>query len=280
MPSGYITTHIDVAQVVLYAFWIFFFGLILHIRREDKREGYPLESDRSHRAPRTPIVGFPSMPPPKVWHMPHGEADLIAPRAPEVQPEIRGVVDADRPLFGYPLQPTGNPLRDAVGPASYVMRRDIPDRTLHGDPKIGPMRLLGGYKIFDGDPDPVGMPVVAADGRVAGTVEDVWVDRAEPRILYFQVALDGGMNDATALEDAGPHLPNVPGHVLLPTGFAKVQARHNRVKVASITAADFAFVPGHARMDAITRREEDAIMGYFGGGHLYSHPRRRRGALS
>ena len=34
------------AQVVLYAFWIFFAGLILYLRREDKREGYPLESDR------------------------------------------------------------------------------------------------------------------------------------------------------------------------------------------------------------------------------------------
>ena len=53
MPTGAITQYIDVAQVTLYAFWIFFALLIFYLRREDKREGYPLESDRSgldHRA--------------------------------------------------------------------------------------------------------------------------------------------------------------------------------------------------------------------------------------
>lgn len=36
--------YIDGAQIALYAFWIFFAGLIYYLRREDKREGYPLES--------------------------------------------------------------------------------------------------------------------------------------------------------------------------------------------------------------------------------------------
>ena len=36
-PAGYI----DIAQVVLYAFWIFFAGLIFYLHRENKREGYP-----------------------------------------------------------------------------------------------------------------------------------------------------------------------------------------------------------------------------------------------
>jgi photosynthetic reaction center H subunit len=39
-----ITESIDVAQVVLYVFWVFFFSLIFWLRREDRREGYPLES--------------------------------------------------------------------------------------------------------------------------------------------------------------------------------------------------------------------------------------------
>ncbi|HEY5309302.1 MAG TPA: photosynthetic reaction center subunit H, partial [Casimicrobiaceae bacterium] len=47
MHAGAITSYIDVAQIALYAFWIFFAGLIFYLRREDKREGYPLESDRS-----------------------------------------------------------------------------------------------------------------------------------------------------------------------------------------------------------------------------------------
>ena len=45
--TGAITQYIDVAQIVLYVFWFFFAGLIWYLRREDKREGYPLESDRS-----------------------------------------------------------------------------------------------------------------------------------------------------------------------------------------------------------------------------------------
>jgi hypothetical protein len=44
MPVGAITNYIDVAQLVLYVFWFFFFALIFWIRTEDKREGYPAES--------------------------------------------------------------------------------------------------------------------------------------------------------------------------------------------------------------------------------------------
>ena len=40
---GAITSYIDIAQVVLYLFWIFFFGLIIYLHREGKREGYPPE---------------------------------------------------------------------------------------------------------------------------------------------------------------------------------------------------------------------------------------------
>ncbi|MBP8290924.1 MAG: photosynthetic reaction center subunit H, partial [Chromatiaceae bacterium] len=63
MYTGALTSHLDVAQIVLYAFWLFFAGLIIYLRREDKREGYPLESDRS----QIKVVGFPSMPEPKTF---------------------------------------------------------------------------------------------------------------------------------------------------------------------------------------------------------------------
>jgi photosynthetic reaction center H subunit len=48
------THSFDFAQLVLYAFWIFFAGLVLYLRREDKREGYPLESDHG------PVNGWPT----------------------------------------------------------------------------------------------------------------------------------------------------------------------------------------------------------------------------
>lgn len=53
------TSRLDFAQIVLYAFWIFFFSLIYYLRREDKREGYPLVSSRGL------TNGWPSPPPPK-----------------------------------------------------------------------------------------------------------------------------------------------------------------------------------------------------------------------
>ena len=69
MPTGAITGYIDVAQIVLYAFWVFFAGLIFYLRREDKREGYPLESDRSGRVM---VQGFPAMPSSKTFLMADG----------------------------------------------------------------------------------------------------------------------------------------------------------------------------------------------------------------
>jgi photosynthetic reaction center H subunit len=53
--------YIDGAQISLYAFWLFFLGLVIYLRREDKREGYPLES------PQGPREGFPRVPEQKKW---------------------------------------------------------------------------------------------------------------------------------------------------------------------------------------------------------------------
>ena len=52
-----ITEYIDFAQLSLYAFWLFFAGLIYYLRREDKREGYPLETRR-----KVKVQGWPAIP--------------------------------------------------------------------------------------------------------------------------------------------------------------------------------------------------------------------------
>jgi photosynthetic reaction center H subunit len=67
--QGTITGSLDFAQVVLYVFWVFAAGLIFYLRREDKREGYPLESERS---PHVRVQGFPWIPQPKTFLLPHG----------------------------------------------------------------------------------------------------------------------------------------------------------------------------------------------------------------
>lgn len=162
---------------------------------------------------------------------------------------------------GSPLIPTGNPMKDAVGPAAYADRADVPDLTAHGEAKIIPMRVAPAFSIAAGDPDPRGMPVKACDGVIAGTIVDLWVDRSEPQIRYYEVALaSGGVKR------------------LLPASL--VQWPHfglwgnDHVIVKAITAAQFADVPTTKRDDRITLLEEDKIMAYYAGGHLYATPDR------
>ncbi|MFM8566200.1 MAG: photosynthetic reaction center subunit H [Gemmatimonadota bacterium] len=162
---------------------------------------------------------------------------------------------------GSPLVPTGDPMVDAVGPASYADRADVPDLTAHGEAKIIPMRVAPSFSIAAGDPDPRGLPVKACDGAIAGTIADLWVDRSEPQIRYYEVKL--AANGA---------------HRLLPA--ALVQWPHfglwgnDHVIVKAITAAQFANVPTTKRDDRITLLEEDKIMAYYAGGHLYATPDR------
>ena len=77
MPA--FTEYIDLAQVAIWVFWLLFAGLVYHLRREDKREGYPLESDRRH----VPVQGWPAAPPPKVFPHPAPYDPQLAAQAHE-----------------------------------------------------------------------------------------------------------------------------------------------------------------------------------------------------
>jgi photosynthetic reaction center H subunit len=249
MHRGAITDYIDVAQVVLYAFWIFCAGLIVYLRREDKREGYPLESERSGHVT---VQGFPRIPAPKTFQLADGTA-VFAPRAARDTRPVKAAPIGEH--LGAPLSPTGNPLLDAVGPAAYAERADHPDRTSDGLAMIVPLRAAAEFSISDEDPDPRGMEVFGVDHQSGGTVADLWVDRAEPQIRYLEV-------------NTGQR------RVLLPINFAKIDGRRRIVDVKSILGGQFADVPEIADPEQITRREEDKIMAYYAGGHLYAYPGR------
>lgn len=248
MTTGAITASIDVAQLTLYGFWIFFAGLVWYLHRENKREGYPLESDRSGRIT---VQGFPGVPPPKTFLMRDGST-VTVPKDGIGREPIAARPAGSFP--GAPLVPTGNPFLDNLGPGSYTRRADVPDLTLTGEPKIVPLRDAPGYGVATQDPDPRGKPVWGADGLRGGTVRDLWVDRSEAVFRYLEVSTAGGRN------------------VLLPLNFARITERG--VKVASILGGQFDGAPAPRQPNQVTLYEEEKIGAYYGAGTLYATPER------
>lgn len=157
---------------------------------------------------------------------------------------------------GAPLVPLGDPMRDGLGPAAYANRADRVDLTVHGDAKIVPMRADPEFYIEPRDPDPRGYAVYGADDVLAGTIVDIWVDRSEPQVRYYEVELTTGDR-----------------RILLPAPFARVRMSDHHVKVHAITAAQFAHVPPIRTENVITLLEEDMVQAYFAGGHLYAFNR-------
>ena len=253
--SAAFTQYVDVAQVVLYVFWAFLAGIILYLHVEDKREGYPLESERS---PNITVQGWPAVPAPKTYLL----ADGSTVQAPRAQPYDARPVKATPigPWPGAPLEPDGDPMVDGVGPAAYAERLDIPDATFHGTPKLVPLRNLGSWHVEERDPDPRGMPVIGADGKTAGTVKDVWGDVSEYIMRYLEVEVSDKSGNTR--------------NVLLPTTLSRIWASRNRVEVKSITSKQFVKVPAHKNPDVVTRLEEDKICAFYAGGHLYATPER------
>ncbi len=258
MPTGAITPYIDVAQLVLYAFWIFFAGLIYYLHRENKREGYPLESDRS--GGRIIVQGWPAIPKPKTFLLASGEV-VSAPNN-KVSPQRMNAEPSANHL-GAPMVPIGDPMLANVGPGSYADRADRPDTTLEGTPRIVPLRAAGdGFDVDGKDHDPRGMTVFGTDRKPGGTVTDLWVDRAEMLFRYIEVETGSG---------AGKH------RVLLPINFTKINRRG--VTVSAITGAQFANVPTTRQADQVTLLEEEKIMAYYGAGMLYATPDRQEPLL-
>ena len=257
MEDG-VVTSIDLAQIAIYGFWIFFAGLVWYLRTEDRREGYPLESEQTGDYDKNAWLFVPE---PKTYHLPHG-GEYQLPRPPEVREEIRSrPLKAERvsDFPGAPIKPVGDPMQAAIGPGSYTLRKDEPDLTFEGAPKIVPMRSAPDFKVAEGDRDPRNLRVIACDLQEAGTVVDMWVDKSESLVRYLEVEPKGG-----------------GGNVLLPVHFyvQKTVRREDLVYVHAITSEQFRDVPRTASPEQVTLREEDRIQAYYGGGQLYATERR------
>ncbi|MBX7497102.1 photosynthetic reaction center subunit H [Qipengyuania sp. 6B39] len=252
--NGNIVGTIDGAELALYAFTLFFLILLFYLRREDRREGYPLEDEL------TGMVETPGGPmhtaSTKTFRLPHGRGTVTAPTKGREPADI--AAKKFDPAGGSPYVPTGNPLADGIGPAAYAERDRLPDIDAHGRPRIVPMSSDGHMAVAARDTDPRGLPVYGADGKKAGTVSDLWVDRAEHVIRYLAV-------------DTGT------GTVLAPMAMALVRRDH--VSIDAINASDFAGVPKLAAAAEITRYEEERVVAYFGGGYLYANSGRQEPLL-
>jgi photosynthetic reaction center H subunit len=122
---GNITGYIDLAQILLYVFWIFFAGLIWYLVRENHREGYPMESSSNGRVV---VKGFP-IPEPKTFLLEGGKS-VTVPDLTRKEPAYNAVPSS--PSSGSPIEPRGDGMTAAVGAGAYtsakMSRADSPWR--------------------------------------------------------------------------------------------------------------------------------------------------------
>ncbi len=257
----------DVTALILTVFTLFFFGLIIYLRREDRREGYPIESDETGRL--EPAQGLLFAAQPKTFRLAHGQGVIHKPDGLRDPVEIKASRRSN--VEGTPLEPTGDPMLAGVGSGAYAERARVPDLTEHGALKIVPLRDAEGFFLDSRDPDPRGMTVLGADRKPAGVVSDVWIDRGEIMIRYLEVEL-ASVTPSAGLSVVGSQAPG--RKVLLPMTMAVISRSSGTVKVDAILASQFADVPALEQPDRATRYDEERVTAYYGAGYLYATPQR------
>lgn len=242
--------NFDLASAAIWAFWIFFAGLIYYLQTENMREGYPLEKDDGELSPNQ--GPFP-VPGPKTFILPHGRGEVTVPTGAKENREV--ALRRTGTAEGQPFEPTGDPMKDGVGPASWAPRRDVPELDGKGHPKIVPMSGHSEFQVSAGR-DPRGLPVVSGDDEIVGKISDMWIDEPEQLVRYLEIQLD---------EKYGG------GKRLAPVQLTRI--KHNGVWIHALFAEHFAGVPTTKSPSQVTLLEEDKISGYYGGGKLYAGTR-------
>jgi photosynthetic reaction center H subunit len=246
--------NIDIAMIALWAFFLFFIGLVAYLHRESYREGYPLEDAKTGRyRDSNSLLPLPRN---KTFLLPFGRGSVTVPQPGAREPVDIAARRAD-PSPGAPYIPTGNPMIDGVGPASWANRAKLPDLDMEGDLRIIPLSNSDLW-LESRDPDPRGMTVTGADGVVAGKVSEVWVDRAERIVRYL--AVETGARS-----------------VLMPMNVAIIG--RGGISTDAILASQFADAPAIDSADQITFYEEERVQAYFGGGYLYATPERQESLI-
>lgn len=255
MGTGAITQYVDVAQLVLYLFWIFFAGLVYYLVLENHREGYPMETDISG-GPK--VTGWP-IPDAKTFLLADGREVSVPDLKPD--PHVYSAEPAHQ-YIGAPLVPVGDPMFAAVGPGAYARRSDEVEVDFQGHPRLLPMREMPEFQVAKASTDPRGLPVVGADGEVGATVADLWIDHSENIVRYLEIEAPS---------------PTGPRRALLPLTFARVH--RDRVAVKSVLGSQLSMAPAPRQPNRVTRLEEEKIGAYYGAGTLYAEPSRQEPLL-
>ena len=238
----------DLASLAIWSFWLFFALLIYYLQTENMREGYPLETDDGKTAPNQGPFSLPTQ---KTFHLPHGRGEVTMPNGVREAREL--ALRRTAASEGFPHAPTGDPMVDGVGPASWAPRRDVTELDGHGHNKILPMGMAQGFVVSAGR-DPRGMPVEANDLAIVGTISDMWIDAPEQLVRYLEITLTSGAKR------------------LIPMPMAKIGS--DRVRIRALSSDLFPGIPATKSTTEVTLLEEDKISGYVAGGLLYSADKR------
>jgi photosynthetic reaction center H subunit len=249
--------NFDLASAAIWGFWVFFALLVYYLQTESMREGYPLEDETGDGPARE---GLFSLAKDKTFKLRDGRGELSVPSGQRGDRDDLALKRSSH-AAGSPYIPTGDPMVDGVGPASWAPRRDVAELDAHGHAKIKPLSQLEDFKVSAGR-DPRGKAVVAGDGEVVGRVIDMWVDVPEALVRYLVIDLNPEGTGKTRL---------------VPMNMARIKG--DRVVVRSIYSTQFEGVPTLKSGSEITLLEEEKIMAWYGGGTLYADPKRLEAQL-
>lgn len=277
----------DIAFLSLVIFFLFFFGLVFYLRREDRREGFPLADEYTGELEQTNAGLGVYVPEPKSFKLMHGRGEKQAPNFKDMTPPIQARRMGVSP--GSPYEPSGDPMTSGVGPGAWTPRPEEPELDSEGHIKIRPMAKLPEFSIAPGDVDPRGFAMIGCDKEEAGKIVDMWVDIPEQLIRYYEIEVAGGgaASAAEAKSDNGEEGESLvdklkPGNggggakrVLIPATMVSVRKKAQKIETNAIRADQFANVPRTAKDDQITLNEEEKIAAYYGAGYLYATEQRQ-----
>lgn len=242
-----VTQHIDLPQLAFWMFFLAFVGICYWLRKNDKREGYPLKASpfTSERMDGVPLPGEPV-----TYRLNEGGVTST----PHAYPDPAASVVPVARFAGTPFRATGDLLRTSLGPGAWVMRKDEPMLTEDGELLLQPLRLCPGWAIGKGEANPCGMPVFDVRWRPVGIVGDVWIDRGIRIIRYLEVELRDSLGG---------------GRVLVPIFHVTIAEQAREIQVTALSHHEFGNIPMPAAADRMTAREEERINAYFAAGRFY-----------